>query len=47
MTPGHVSVAQCGGGCHHSGHSCVATGGRLRQIPVILSRSGTVMSSLE
>ena len=38
MTPSHVSVARCGGACHHSGHSCVATEQTLKQIPVILSR---------
>ena len=38
MTPSHVSVSRCGGACHHSGHSCVATEQTLKQIPVILSR---------
>jgi len=40
MTPSHVSVSRCGGACHHSGHSCVATEQTIKQIPVILSRCG-------
>ena len=38
MSPSHVSVNQCGGGCHNTDHSCVSISTSIKTIPVILSR---------
>lgn len=40
MSPSHISVNQCGGGCHNTDHSCVSISKIFKTIPVILSRCG-------
>ena len=41
MTPNHVLVQQCEGGCHQGGRQrCIATKTRTRGVPVILGKCG-------
>ena len=40
MTPTHVVVQQCGGGCHRAGQACSPTLTRERRVPVMLARCG-------
>jgi len=40
MTPTHVEVARCGGGCHHLQQSCVARLSRMKIIPVMVAKCG-------
>ena len=40
MSPSHLVVRQCGGGCHNTHHSCVSTAQVRRKVPVMVSRCG-------
>jgi len=40
MTPQHVELNLCGGGCHSTAHSCISTGKTVRHVPVLLSTCG-------
>jgi len=40
MTPTHVEVYQCDGGCHHSSKECKPTKTRVKKVPVILGKCG-------
>merc|ERR1712025_1477854 len=40
MSPQHISLLQCEGGCHRSHHGCVATETRVRRVPVMLGKCG-------
>jgi len=41
ITPQHIEVSLCGGGCHNDKQSCVSIKKRTRLVPVILSKCGT------
>lgn len=40
MTPTHVEILQCGGGCHRANQGCVATKTIEKKIPVMLGKCG-------
>lgn len=40
MTPTHIEVLQCGGGCHRNNQGCVATKTKVKKIPVMLGKCG-------
>merc|ERR1712079_697779 len=40
MTPTHVTVMQCGGGCHRGSQGCIATATRTREESVIVGKCG-------
>ena len=40
MTPTHVAVMQCGGGCHRGSQGCIATATRTREVSVMVGKRG-------
>ena len=40
MTPTHVEVNRCAGGCHHVRQSCVSTSSHLKVVSVMLAKCG-------
>ena len=40
MTPTHIEVLQCRGGCHRGHQGCVATQTRVKKVPVMLGKCG-------
>merc|ERR1719278_1299672 len=40
MTPTHVTVMQCGGGCHRGSQGCLPTSTRQRQVSVMVGKCG-------
>ena len=40
MSPTHISVLQCGGGCHRSSHGCVPMKTSIKIVPVMLGKCG-------
>ena len=40
MTPNHVSILKCGGGCHKWGQRCFSTKKQSIRVPVMLAKCG-------
>jgi len=40
MTPTHVEVQQCGGGCHRGNQGCIATKTNVKKVPVMFGKCG-------
>jgi hypothetical protein len=47
MTPTHVSVLQCGGGCHRGSEGCLAVRTRRREVSVMVGRCGVSVGKCE
>ena len=47
MTPTHISVHRCEGGCHQTGHSCIALETREKKIPVMFGKCGMSVGKCE
>jgi len=47
MTPTHISVQRCEGGCHQTGHSCIALKTREKKIPVMFGKCGMSVGKCE
>ena len=40
MTPTHVAMMQCDGGCHRGSQGCIATATRTREVSVMVGKCG-------
>merc|ERR1711892_921310 len=40
MTPSHIELLQCGGGCHRNSQGCVATQTRVKRVAVMMGKCG-------
>merc|ERR1711892_1494557 len=40
MTPHHISLLQCDGGCHRNSRGCVASQTRVKRVPVMVAKCG-------
>ena len=47
MTPTHVSVLQCGGGCHRGSQGCLAVATRRREVEVMVGKCGVSVGKCE
>ena len=47
MTPTHVTVMQCGGGCHRGSQGCIATSTRTREVSVMVGKCGVSVGKCE
>ena len=47
MTPTHVEVLRCGGGCHRGSQDCLATSTRIREIEVMIGKCGVSVGKCE
>ena len=47
MTPTHVAVMQCGGGCHRGSQGCIATATRTREVSVMVGKCGVSVGKCE
>ena len=47
MTPTHVTVMQCGGGCHRGSQGCIATATRTREVSVMVGKCGVSVGKCE
>jgi len=47
MTPTHVEVLRCEGGCHQTGHSCIPTSTSFRKVPVMFGKCGHSVGKCE
>jgi len=47
MTPTHVAVMQCDGGCHRGSQGCIATATRTREVSVMVGKCGVSVGKCE
>ena len=47
MTPTHVALMQCDGGCHRGSQGCIATATRTRQVSVMVGKCGVSVGKCE
>ena len=47
MTPTHISVQRCEGGCHQASHGCVATRTREKKVAVMFGKCGLSVGKCE
>ena len=47
MTPTHVAMMQCDGGCHRGSQGCIATATRTREVSVMVGKCGVSVGKCE
>ena len=47
MTPTHVALMQCDGGCHRDSQGCIATATRTREVSVMVGKCGVSVGKCE
>ena len=47
MTPTHVALMQCDGGCHRGSQGCIATATRTREVSVMVGKCGVSVGKCE
>jgi len=47
MTPSHIELLQCTGGCHRTSRSCIPTHTRQRKVPVLIAKCGVSSGKCE
>jgi len=47
MTPTHIEVRRCEGGCHQTGHGCIALRRREKKVPVMFGKCGMNVGKCE